>query len=197
MNFDQKTIDTYDAKAQEYVDFVASAEPTRQLREFVDALPAGGTALDLGCGPGNSAAYMRDQGLRVTALDASPKMAKLGRTKYNLEIKVGTFDDVSGTEVYDGVWASFSLLHAPRADIPRHFSSIHKALKQGGTFMVGVKTGRGEHRDKLDRQYTYFEIDELDQLLKSAGFTPTNSNTGSDLGLAGDVEPWVFVTAHA
>ena len=194
---DPKTISVYDAKAQDYVDLVSSDAPNRHLRDFIAALPQNGHALDLGCGPGNSAAVMRDAGLRVTAIDASPEMAKLGAQKYGIPIQVGTFDDVTQTAEFDGIWASFSLLHAPRVDIPRHLRAIHKALKPGGTFVIGVKTGTGVHRDPIGRQYTYFEEAELDSLLRDAGFTPTSAFKGREKGLAGTLDPFIIVTAHA
>ena len=194
---DKKTIAVYDAKAQDYVDLVSTDKPNRHLRAFMDALPAGGYALDLGCGPGNSAAMMRDAGFRVKAIDPSTAMAKLGSEKYNLDIQIGTFDDVTEVAEFDGIWASFSLLHAPRADIPRHLKSIHTALKPNGIFVVGLKTGTGQERDGIGRQYTYFEKDELDSLLRDAGFTPTDVFEGREAGLAGTIDPFIVVTAHA
>ena len=194
---DRQTIEIYDAKAADYAKLVTSDAPSRHLRAFMDALPKGGHLLDLGCGPGNAAASMRDAGFRVTAIDASPRMVELGADRYGLDITLGTFDDVTQTAQYDGIWASFSLLHAPRADIPRHLSAIHTALKPNGIFVIGVKTGTGTERDSLGRQYTYFEPAELDSLLRAAGFTPISSATGSDKGLSGDISPWIIVTAHA
>jgi SAM-dependent methyltransferase len=197
MSIDSKTIETYDAKAQEYVNLFSTDRPSRQLRDFIAALPKGGKALDLGCGPGNSAAMMRDAGLQVAAIDASPKMVELGREKYGLDIRLGSFDDVTETAVYDGIWASFSLLHAPRADMPRHLSAIHKALKPNGILMLGMKTGTGEKRDHLGRMYTYYSRENLDNLLQTAGFTPASHFEGSEMGLAGDVEPFIIITANA
>lgn len=194
---DRKTIDIYDAKAGDYAKLVTSDTPSRHLRAFMDALPQGGAVLDLGCGPGNAAATLRDAGFDVTAIDASPKMVELGAERYGLNITLSTFDDVTQTAIYDGVWASFSLLHAPRADIPRHLSAIHTALKPQGVFVIGVKTGTGTSRDAIGRQYTYFEPDELDRLLRDAGFTPIASDSGSDTGLSGETSPWIIVTAHA
>lgn len=194
---DRQTIEIYDAKAADYAKLVTSDTPSRHLRAFIEALPKGGHVLDLGCGPGNAAASLRDAGFRVTAIDASPKMVELGADRYGLDITLGTFDDVTQTAEYDGIWASFSLLHAPRVDIPRHLSAIHMALKPLGVFVIGVKTGTGAARDSLGRQYTYFEPAELDALLRAAGFTPISSATGSDTGLSGDISPWIIVTAHA
>ena len=194
---DRQTIDIYDEKAAEYASRVTSDTPSRHLRAFMNSLPRGGAVLDLGCGPGNAAANMRDAGFDVTAIDASPEMVALGAARYGLDITLGTFDDIKGTAIFDGVWASFSLLHAARQDIPRHLKAIHTALKSGGIFVISVKTGTGTSRDAIGRQYTYFEPDELDRLLRNAGFRPVASDSGSDTGLSGETSPWIIVTAHA
>jgi SAM-dependent methyltransferase len=194
---DQETIDVYNAKAQDYVNLVSVDKPNRHLQAFIDALPKGGHALDLGCGPGNSAAMMRDAGLKITAIDPSTKMTELGRAKYDVDIKLGTFEDVTEVAEYDGIWASFSMLHAPRIDVPRYLKAIHTALKPKGTFVIGVKTGDGEERDGIGRRYTYFQPAELDALLRDAGFTPTSVFEGKEAGLAGTIDPFIIVTAHA
>lgn len=197
MGGDAETIALYDDKASDYLETFQTAEPSPRLLKFIDALPEGGTVLDLGCGPGNSAAVMRDHGLQVTALDASAQMAALAKDLFDLDVTIGTFDDVFGTGVYDGIWANFSLLHAARADMPRHLADIHTALKTGGQFLIGLKTGSGEKRDTLGRFYTYYGQDDLIGLLTEAGFTPDTIHTGEEAGLAGPVEPWIVVTAHA
>ena len=197
MSADKQTVDLYSEKAADYAARFKSGAPRPRLEAFIDALPEGGSALDLGCGTGSAGARMRDRGLTVTAIDASPGMARLARERFGLEVTVGTFDDITGTDLYDGVWASFSLLHAERADMPRHLAAIHLALKPGGRFVIGLKTGTGTHRDALGRRYTYYTEDELKGLLTAAGFTPGETETGSGKGFDGAVAPWIVVTAHA
>lgn len=197
MSADRQTVELYTERAADYAARFKSAERRPRLEAFIDALPEGGSALDLGCGTGNAAARMRDRGLAVTAIDASPGMAELARERFGLDVTVGTFDDVTGSDLYDGVWASFSLLHAPREDMPRHLAAIHRALKPKGRFVIGLKTGTGTQRDALGRRYAYYTEDELTGLLQAAGFTPTGTETGSGKGLDGTVAPWIVVTAHA
>ncbi len=194
---DQQTIAVYDAKAQDYADLVTNDKPNRHLTAFIDALPKGGHALDLGCGPANSAATMVKAGLTVTAIDPSHEMARVAKENFNIDVQIGTFEDVTETALYDGVWINFSLLHAPRKDVPRYLKAVHTALKPQGALTLGVKTGDGENRDGIGRKYTYFQPAELDALLRDAGFTPTSTYEGAEMGLAGTMDSFIIVTAHA
>jgi SAM-dependent methyltransferase len=108
-----------------------------------------------------------------------------------------TFDDIDASDTYDGIWANFSLLHAPRSDMPRHLAALHKALKPGGVFFIGLKLGAGEARDKIGRLYTYYSQEELDKLLQDAGFTIRNHRFGSGEGLDGSVSDWISVACDA
>lgn len=193
---DAQTIAVYDDKVGEYADVVSRTAPDRHLQAFIDALPVGGHALDLGCGPGNSAAMMRDAGLVPDAVDASQGMIDHAIATYDLPARVMTFDALTAEATYDGVWANFSLLHAPRADLPRHFAAIATALKPGGVFHIGMKTGTAEQRDTIGRQYTYVTVEELRDLFSGAGFIVLTEATGEGKGLEGTVAPWVVMLAR-
>lgn len=194
---DARTIETYNAKAADYVDMVSRTTPDQDLRAFMDALPQGGLVMDLGCGPGNTAAMMQAAGFVVEATDASDKMVEMAHSEFGVAAKVATFDDLDADAYYDGIWANFSLLHAPKSDMPKHLSAIHKALKPNGHFHIGMKLGTGEQRDTINRMYTYYEEDELSGLLSDAGFTVLTTRNGELMGMAGDVEPFIIITAHA
>lgn len=194
---DEKTIAIYDAKAQKYASLITRETPDADLQAFIDAVAPGGTVLDLGCGPGNSAAMMRDAGLQVRAMDASAEMVKLAADTYGIPAVHGTFDDLSDDAVYDGIWANFSLLHAPKADMLRHLAAIHKALKSGGVFHIGIKLGTDEARDSIGRMYSYYQEDELINLLKSAGLTPRAPRFGEGTGLDGSVAKYIILLSDA
>lgn len=195
---DKETIDVYNAQAEKYAGLVSRGDPDEDLQAFIDAMPEGGLALDLGCGPGNSAAMMQDAGLRVEATDASPEMVKLARETYGIEARQAVFDDLDAADHYDGIWANFSLLHAPKIDMPRHLAAIRKALKPGGIFHIGTKTGdRDAMRDRIGRIYAYYQVDELKGLLSDAGFTPRRTREGEGTGLDGSVAPFVVILSDA
>ena len=190
---DRETIDVYNARAASYDELVSRDAPDQDLQAFIDAVPQGGLALDLGCGPGNSAAMMKAAGLKVEASDASSEMVRIAQDTYGVDAHVATFDDLDAHNRYDGIWANFSLLHATKSDMPRHLAAIKQALKPGGVFHIGVKTGTEELRDSIGRMYSYYTVPELDGLLQDAGFTPRSHREGVDKGLSGEMASFVII----
>lgn len=190
---DHRTIATYNAKAADYADFVETTAPDKTLQSFINLIPQGGKVLDLGCGPGTASAHMRTAGLAPDPVDASEGMIAIAKEKFGLNARLGRFDDIDGFEVYDGVWANFSLLHAASADLPRHIAALFKATKPGGILHIGMKTGTGAARDKIDRLYTYVTVDELEGLLTTAGYQVTYVKEGAEAGLAGTIDPFVIM----
>ena len=196
MSADPETLAVYDAKAADYAALTESEARDKQLAAFIADMPPGGHVLDLGCGPGQSAALMAAHGLRITATDASAAMVALAAAREGVNAHVGTFDEITGEALYEGVWANFSLLHAPREAMPRHLAAIAHALKPGGRLHIGVKTGTGAKRDALGRLYTYYSEPELTALLNDAGLTVFAANRGQSKGLDGVMAGWVTLAAH-
>ncbi|MEL6643095.1 MAG: class I SAM-dependent methyltransferase [Pseudomonadota bacterium] len=194
---DAKTRAVYDARAADYAKLGrgTGAEPIELA--FLARIKRGGRILDWGCGPGRTAAAMRDAGYLVDATDASPEMARIAKETFGLEVTVATFDALEAEGIYDGIWASFSLLHAPKAEMPGHLARAHRALAPRGQFHVSVKMGTGETRDSIGRFYAYYTDAELTGLLEAAGFTVTLRDFGATTGLDGSQAPWIAIAAHA
>lgn len=193
---DKKTIATYNAKAADYIKLVNTDGPDESLRSFIDLIPKGGAVLDLGCGAAASSAHMRDAGLMPDPMDAAQAMVDMANEKYNINARLGTFDDIGGDAVYAGVWANFSLLHAAREDLPRHLQAINQALVPNGVLHIGMKTGDGTERDGIDRLYTYVTVPELNGLLTANGFIVTYKKEGAEMGMAGTMDPFVIMRAQ-
>lgn len=196
MSTDDQTLKVYGQSAQDYADLAANYAEDPVLTTFIQALPRSAHVLDLGCGPGFAAARMATAGHLVDATDAVPEMVEMAGKNPGVTARLATFDDIKEVDAYDGIWANFSLLHAPRADMPRHLSTLRRALKPGGLFHIGMKTGTGEKRDAIGRLYTYYTESELNDLLRAADLTPFSSRTGQDTGLDGTVAKWVTIAAH-
>ena len=196
---DTETIKYYDKSAESYLDKVCNTYPDSDLLSFINSIKSGGTVLDLGCGPGNSSAMMQSAGLNVQAADCSQKMVDIAKNKFNVDAIKAEFKELSEIDLYDGVWANFSLLHAPRSEMLSNLKKINRSLKKKGYLHIGLKIGNGEKRDTLGRQYTYYQPKELKSLLISAGFTINTIRLDMDgaISMTGMIEPFMIVTAYA
>ncbi len=102
---------------------------TDGLRRLLEVVPAGGTVLEVGSGPGRDADFLEAHGLSVRRLDASG-------------------DDLGGP--YDAVLALPVLQHVDRALVPDLLARVASALAPGGAFLVSVREGDGEQREGGD-----------------------------------------------
>jgi SAM-dependent methyltransferase len=194
---DARTLEVYAGRAGEYAARVSVARP-RGLDAFVAAIPAGARVLDLGCGPGHTAAALAAAGFRVVAIDATPEMVAMAAAHPGVDARVASFDDLPALGGgFAGVWASFSLLHATRPAFARHLADLHAACRPGATLHLAMKLGQGEGRDRLGRFYTYYTEAELRQALAAAGFRPGAARAGRGAGLSGEDWDWIALTARA
>ena len=194
---DKKTISIYDSKSCEYASLTKVSRPSKQLNEFMNEINHGGTVLDLGCGPGIASAFMKKNGFNVVATDASAEMIKIARIENGINALHQSFEDISWTNHFDGIWAHFSLLHASKKMFPIHLEALYKALKPNGVFTIGMKIGKGEKRDNIGRFYSYYSEDQLLKYLKKSGFKIDNIKYGEDVGLDGKLASWIIIRSHA
>lgn len=194
---DDKTIEAYNAQVERYTKLVSRVKPDKDLKAFMAKLPENAEVLDLGAGPGNSTKIMQDHGINAVAWDASPDMVQAAKDVFGIAAELKTFEDLVAVAAFDGIWANFSLLHVQREILPRHINRVHTALKPTGVFHLGMKLGRGEERDRFGRFYCYHSESELTDMLKAAGFSDISVRCGEMEGMAGDVEPFAIILAHA
>lgn len=195
MSADSETLGVYAREAETYADLPSTPQESGALDTFMGMLPTGASVLDLGCGPGLHAARMAAAGYRLTCWDASPEFIAAARSR-GLDAELREFGELEADAAFDGVWASFSLLHAPKAEFPGHLARIRRALVPDGVLFLGLKLGEGERRDRLGRFYAYFSEQELCDALASAGFRIASVKTGAGRGLDGSVAPFILIHAH-
>ncbi len=192
---DDETIEAYNREVNAYMEITRNEEPGEALSSFLNLINQSelqtNPILDLGCGPANSSNFMRQEGFKVDPVDASSEMVALANATYDIGARLGTFDDIDATDFYGGVWANFSLLHAPKSEMPKHLKAIHRALKTNGVFHIALKLGEAEKRDRLGRMYTYYSEPEIVSLLENNGFDVVSVQTGEQASLTGDMEPWI------
>jgi len=188
---DKGTIDVYNERVADYLSMIDTLEVSPDLSNFMQTLPAGALVLDLGCGPAKSSAQLKSAGFDVDPVDASKAMVDLANQKFDVGARQAEFSDLDADDLYEGVWANFSLLHATRDEFAVSLRAIYRALKSEGVLHLGMKLGESASRDSLGRFYTYYTEVELRQHLSDAGFTVCSTRTGKEAGLAGSVDPWI------
>ena len=143
------------------------------LDSFMEQLPPRARVLDFGCGVGNCAAAMQAAGHLVTCQDASPEMAAMARDLFGL-VEIMSFDKLELETAFDAVWASFSLLHIPKSDLPDILARLHRTQARRPSLHRPEK-GSGEERDRFGRFYAYYEEEELAGHIRNAALVRSPS----------------------
>lgn len=156
------------------------SDPSDGIDEFLLLLPENANVLDAGCGNGIDAAYLESKGHQVNAFDLSEEMLSYARERTE-EVTYTRADFLEfdyGVNLYDGILASYSLIHLPKKILPQALSRIYKGLKDGGYFFVGMQSGESAEQyidEPLVPDTRFFmnvvSRDELEGLLTDAGFT--------------------------
>ena len=165
------TADFYERNAHSYSRSTRMHDMRSQLERLLAGLPLGAPVLDLGCGGGRDLKTMRLAGFSPIGLDIAPGLAEIAEAFSGCPIVVGDMRHPPFEEdTFDGIWASASLLHLSRTDLPRTLCRLHGLLRPGGKFFASVKAGVGEECAPDGRWFTYFDPAEWRCLLSSAGF---------------------------
>ena len=138
------SIDYYERQGSKYFEETIDLDMTEHLQNFLERLPENAEVLDLGCGSGRDSRYLEEAGCYVTPMDGSPKMCSLAEIYTDLEVLCLTFEEMEFQEVFDGIWASASLLHVASKDMPRILKKVYDALKPGGVAYMSFQYGEGE-----------------------------------------------------
>lgn len=114
--------------------------------------------LDWGCGSGRDSLAMMRAGYDVVAVDLSDAMADATEALTGLTVRRESFADLADEGVFDGIWASASLLHVPSEGLQGILARAARALKPGGVLYVSFKYGDFEG-ERNGRWFT--DLDEM------------------------------------
>lgn len=174
----------------------------KQLNDFISLIGSRGKILDLGCGAGRDSRILAEKGYEIVGIDYSNEMLKSAR-KLHGDLKNIHFRKMDmrkldfKNRVFDGVWASASLLHIPKKEIPKVLREVRRVLKPNGYFFVAVKKGEGErmvasekYGKPMERFFSFFEVEELRSFLERANFEVVNKQ----METIGDTK-WIQIIA--
>ena len=164
---------TYDLVAESYASLLPDAGFEAPVdRGMIDAFVTHVTegsarsVVDAGCGSGRMTRLLASLGVDVSGIDVSGGMIDVARRSIpELSFEVGELADLPFADMQlGGVFAWYSIIHSPPADLPRIFAEFFRVLAPGGHAMLSFQVGEG-HRH-LSRAYGH------DVSMQAQLFTP-------------------------
>ncbi|MFW0794736.1 class I SAM-dependent methyltransferase [Gordonia sp. CPCC 205515] len=178
----------YGSRASEYIDLFGSINATSPLdRDFIGSWAAGvyGPILDVGCGPGHWTSWLTDNGCDVVGIDPVVEFVDHARRAFpRSSYRLGSAEDldVSDAEV-GGILAWYSLIHLAPNDIDAVFDEFARALRPGGTVLIGFfESSRVALFDHAVTTAYFWPIHDLSHRLRRAGFAVTATQSRHDPG---------------
>ncbi|AUS81108.1 class I SAM-dependent methyltransferase [Actinoalloteichus sp. AHMU CJ021] len=177
-----RTATAYDQLAVPYAEFARDALAGLPLDRAVLAAFAElvrttspGPVVELGCGPGQLTAHLRELGLDVFGVDLSPAMIDIASRAYpDLRFDLGSMDrlDLADGSV-SGIVSWYSIIHAPPESVPGYLAEFGRVLATGGHLLLGFFESEGDPVTAFDHRVVTayrWPVDELAELLDRAGF---------------------------
>ncbi|PIW18046.1 SAM-dependent methyltransferase [bacterium (Candidatus Blackallbacteria) CG17_big_fil_post_rev_8_21_14_2_50_48_46] len=166
----QDTNAWYRENANQFIASTYALNMEALYAQFLPLLPVGGLILDYGCGSGRDSLAFAKAGYEVLAIDPCPEFiaylenqADQNQIK-NLEVRLGSLEEVSEKERFDGVWACASLLHLPKHALTQTLIGLAQHLIKGGVLYASFKKGTFEG-GRNGRYFTDMEPGKLENLI--------------------------------
>ena len=182
------TQSSYDRVAKAYADkylreFEEKPFDRERLDRFASRVKGKGRACDLGCGPGQAAAYLQARGVDAFGIDLSPGMVEQARQAHpGIEFQQGDMRALPlPEESLAGIAAFYSIIHIPRQDVITVLREFKRVLQPGGVVLLAFHLGDEErHVEEMLGQpvsldATFFQTAEMESYLREAGFTVEES----------------------
>lgn len=167
----------YEEYAKEYFQETVTIDVSHLYTDFLNSVPKGGHLLDAGCGSGRDSLFFLKKGYKVSAFDASPQLAKFASNLTGINVESATFQSITLSEKFDGIWACASLLHVPDEDLKTAFMKLKNALKPGGILYCSFKVAKESWTDERGRLFTAMTETQLRHQLTQCNFSKTMTST--------------------
>lgn len=179
MDENQKTVDSYNLGALEYVSNATKNEFIRDyswLTSGLNNVPKDAAIFEIGSGVGFEADVIENMGYVVQRSDAAVGFVDYLKISNKNVVQFNILTD-SFPSTYDVILANMVLLHFNRNELKNILYKIHSALKPGGRLLFTVRSGEGEEwKEKPggSRYFCYWQKENLNDILSAMSFSVTN-----------------------
>ena len=147
------------------------------LTAFADSVEPG-PVVDVGCGPGQVAAYLHARGVSVEGLDLSPEMIEQAVAAHPaIAFRVGDMFALPYADAsLAGIVAFYAIVHVPTAELGAPLQELHRVVRPRGLVALAFHVGTAPtHVDELwgcatSLDFWFHPIDAVAAALEAAGF---------------------------
>jgi ubiquinone/menaquinone biosynthesis C-methylase UbiE len=173
----------YDAVASEYAqrfagELVHKPLDRELLARFATQVMDRGEIYDLGCGPGQTTAFLHGFGVRVRGLDISPKLLREARQRHpGITFEQGNMLALPLADAsLAGVVGFYAIVHFSMSELRQALAEMHRVLQAGGRLLVAFHVGdKSVHVDEflgcsVSLDFLFFTPQVISEELVRAGF---------------------------
>ncbi len=159
----------YQDNAKRFIEETLDKDMHVQYELFETYIAKPSSILDAGCGSGRDSLYFKNKGHEVTAFDNSVQMCDFAAGLLGQEVLNLGFEELKFENRFDAIWASASLLHISKEQMPEILHKLASALKEKGTLYASFKYGEDEFI-KEGRFFNAYTQESFAELLKESPF---------------------------
>ena len=173
----------YDTLAKEYAEKFSDEHDCKPkdreiLRRFAQEIGNRWPVWDLGCGPGNTAEFLKNLGVDISGLDLSGNTLEQARTLHpGIHFQKGNILELEfENDSIAGIVAFYAIVHFTEAQVERAFLEIFRVLQPGGLFLFTYHIGDetihlNEFLGKeIDIDFMFFTSGLIQGVLETCGF---------------------------
>jgi ubiquinone/menaquinone biosynthesis C-methylase UbiE len=174
----------YDRLAKDYADKLYKELQNKPLdrellERFAGLVKDQGTVCDMGCGPGQIARYLKEQGAKVFGLDLSAGMVAQARS-LNPDIHFCE-GNMLALDLQDaslaGITAFYAIVNIPPDSLPQVFREMYRVLQPEGLLLLSFHIGDEVMRPEelwgrpVSMEFYHLRPERICRSLMDAGFT--------------------------
>lgn len=200
--------ENYDAVAVAYAENLFNeleAKPLDRhlLNRFAEELSGRGKVADIGCGPGQVARYLANNGVRITGIDLSEEMVRVA-TMLNptIEFRAGNMLALDLADAsLDGIVAFYSIIHLDPSELSSAFREFRRVLTNDGVLFIAFHVGDHIHHahemwgTPVSLDFHFLRPGDVSEALEAAGYVVTEATEREPY--EGDEHPsrWCYLFA--